>query len=174
MWQNLSNFVMTWLDPIGVVIGLTVTLPVFWTWYEIVLGERRRRRRWFHELREEPGERPAILIVDLLPGRDIQASVEKFRAADPRLASVPADRIFRLQRHKPLKPGDLPALHDQLRQTAARLLATGADRLHYFHAGPAICAALVGAEFSNALPVFLYQHRPEGGYHNYGPLKPQP
>ena len=48
--------------------------------------------------------------------------------------------------------------------------AAGTDCVHYFHAGPAIAAALVGAEFANGARVLLYQH--EGGnYCNFGPLR---
>ncbi len=94
MWQTISHFVMTWLDPIGVVIGLLVALPVIWTWWEVVFGEKRQRRRWFDEVRKKPGSRPAILIVDLLPGKDIVNSVERFRTSQPGLRNIPSCRIF--------------------------------------------------------------------------------
>ncbi len=170
MWQTVTDFVMTWLDPIGVVIGLLVTLPVFWTWYEVVVGERRRRRRWFNETRRHAGQRPAILIVDLLPDRDIRISVEHFRTAYPPLRAIPDDRIFVVSRSRAVCSDDMPGLQEEFRLTAGRLIACGADRVHYFHAGPAIAAAMVGAEFANAVPVYLYQ-RQNGGYENFGPLR---
>ncbi len=170
MWQTLSGFIMTWLDPIGVVLSLVVTIPVFWTWYEVIFGERRRRRKWFQEVRGQKGERPAILIVDLLPGKDIRASVERFRAHQPLLQTIPKDRIFVLSRERPLQAEDMPDLHHELRQIIAQISTCGADQIHYFHAGPAVVAALVGAELANTAQVLVY-HQQHGTYHNFGPLR---
>ena len=65
----------------------------------------------------------------------------------------------------------MPDLHRELRQVAAQLLIAGADCIHCFHAGPAVVAALVGAEFANGARLLLYHH--EGGqYRNFGPLRP--
>ena len=124
----LRAFIADWLDPLGIVLGLIALVPIFWTWWDVVFGRRRRQRRWFAEISRRPGERPAILIVDL------------------------------------------PELHRELRKEAAQLLNAGTDCIHYFHAGPAIAAALVGAEFANGARVLFYQH--EGGsYRNFGPLR---
>lgn len=172
MWEQSSEFVATYLDPIGVVLGLVVTIPIFATWYEVTIGRHRRHRRWFHEMRERPGQVPAILILDLLDGKDVRTSVERFRQTQPDLKDIPADRIFRIARDKKLVPNDLPKLHSELRGLAATILLSGTDTLHYFHAGPACIAALVGAEFSNAVRVLLYQHNPHtGSYENFGPLR---
>lgn len=167
----LRAFIAAWLDPIGVVLGLLALVPIVWTWWDLVFGRRRRERRWFDDIRRRPGKRPAILIVDLLPGRDVRAAVENFRRQDPALAAVPDERIVVIERDTPLTPAALPDLHRELRAAAARLLKAGTDCIHYFHAGPAIAAALVGAEFANGARVLLYQH--EGGsYRNFGPLRP--
>jgi len=175
MWQTFTDFVMTWLDPVSVVIGLVVTLPVFWTWYEVVLGERRRRWRWFRQLRNNPGQRPALLIVDLLPDKNVHAAVELYRRRHPELANIPGDRVVIVRRDKRLTPDDMPPLHKELRKAAAKIVAAGADTVHYFHAGPAIAAALVGAELANTVKVCLYHHEPNNnGYRNYGPLKIEP
>lgn len=45
-------------------------------------------------------------------------------------------------------------VHNELRHVATQLLKAGADRIHYFHAGPAV--ALVGAEFANGACVLFY------------------
>ncbi len=173
MWQTAYDFIMTWLDPIGIVLGLIAAVPLFWTWYEVIFGERRRRRRWFESVRRDPGARPAILIVDLLPNKDIRTLVEKFRAADPALKDIPDDHILHVVRDKPLTPEAMPELLREIRAAAAGILARGADKVHYFHAGPAVAAAPVGAEFANAVPVILY-HFQDGKYHNFGPLRPPP
>ena len=166
----LRALIANWLDPLGVVLGLIALVPIIWTWWDVVFGRRRRERRWFAEISRQPGERPAILIVDLLPGKDVHATVENFRRAVPELAAIPDARILSIVREQPLTPADLPELHRELRATAAQLLKAGTDCIHYFHAGPAIAAALVGAEFANGARVMLYQH--EGGsYRNFGPLR---
>lgn len=172
MWDQITDPIMIYLDPVGVVIGVLIAIPVMLTWWEVSFGRRRQQRRWFQEIRRQPGERPSILILDLLAGRDIRASVERFRRAQPGLAEIPEERLFCLARGKPLTPGEMPALHDELRTLAARTITSGTDTLHYFHAGPACAAALVGAEFANACRVILYQHSAESGtYLNFGPLK---
>ena len=166
----LRAFIGAWLDPLGIVLGLVAMVPIFWTWWDVVFGRRRRERRWFAEIRRQPGERPAILIVDLLPGKDVHAAVENFRRRDDALAAIPDARIVSIVREQPLTPADLPNLHRALRAAPAPLLKAGTDCIHYFHAGPAIAAALVGAEFANGARVLLYQH--EGGsYRNFGPLR---
>jgi hypothetical protein len=168
--ETLRTFIADWLDPLGVVLGLVALVPIIWTWWDVVFGRRRRERRWFAEISRRPGERPAILIVDLLPGKDVHAAVENFRRRDPPLAAIPDERIRCIVREHSLTPADLPDLHRELRAAAAQLLKAGADCIHYFHAGPAIAAALVGAEFANGARVLLYQH--EGGtYRNFGPLR---
>ena len=148
MWEQIPDFIMTYLDPIGVVIGLVIAVPVLWTWYEVAFGQHRRRRRLFLALREHPGRRPGILILDLLAGKEVRASVERFRQTDAALKDIPKDRVFCLTRGASLTLDDLPGLHDELRSVAARALADGIDVLHYFHAGPACVAAVVGGEFA--------------------------
>ncbi len=170
MWEQFSNVVMTYLDPIGVVVGLIIAIPVLWTWYEVAFGQRRRRRRLFQEMRAHPGQRPGILILDLLAGKDVSASVERFRQTDSALKEIPPERVLCLSRDSSLTPDDLPGVHDELRGLAARALINGIDVLHYYHAGPACVAAVVGGEFANTCRVILYQHD-HGTYINFGPLK---
>jgi hypothetical protein len=172
MWDQLSGGIMTYVDPIGVVVGVLIAIPVLLTWWEVTLGRRRQQRRWFRELRSQPRERPAILVLDLLAGKDVAASVERFRQSNPGLRAVPPELVFRLTRDACLTPDHMPGLHEELRALAARVITSGADTLHYFHAGPACMAALVGAEFANACRVILYQHSPRsGGYVHFGPLR---
>ncbi|MGK2925601.1 MAG: hypothetical protein ACSLE2_08260 [Lysobacterales bacterium] len=167
----LRAFIADWLDPIGVVLGLLALVPIVWTWWDVVFGRRRRERRWFNAIRRQPGERPAILIVDLLAGKDVRASVENFRRQQPALAAIPDDRILVLHRDRAITAQDMPDLHRELRHAAAQLLKTGADCIHYFHAGPAVVAALVGAEFANGARLLLYQYG-DGYYTNFGPIRP--
>ena len=170
MWQSFSDLVMTYLDPIGVVIGILIAIPVLLTWYEVTLGQRRQRRRLPRELQGNPGERPGLLILDLLPGKDVCPAVERFRQGDDLLRAIPPERQFSLARARVLTPEDMPDLHQDLRKLAARVVGEGVDVLHYFHAGPAVAAALVGAELANGCRVILYQHD-QGTYLRFGPLK---
>jgi hypothetical protein len=170
MWQPFSDFVMTYVDPVGVVVGLLIAVPVFWTWYEVAVGQRRQRRRLYRALRRDPGGRPGMFVLDLLPGKDVRPAVERFRQTDAVLRSIPPERLFCLTRDRALTPEDLPRLHEDLRKLAARIVAEGVDVLHFFHAGPAVAAALVGCEFANGCRVMLYQHD-HGDYVNFGTLK---
>lgn len=171
MADALRAFIAAWLDPIGVVLGLLALVPIVWTWWDVVFGRRRRERRWFDDIRRQPGERPAILIVDLLAGKDVRASVENFRRRQPALAAIPDERILVVRRDRAITAQDMPDLQRELRGVAAQLLKAGADCIHCFHAGPAVVAALLGAEFANGARVLLYHH--EGGkYCNFGPLRP--
>lgn len=166
----MKEFIYEWLDPIGVVVGLIVTVPVFWTWWDIVFGRRQREQRWFREIRAQSGTRPAILIVDLLQDRDVKMAVERFRQKIPALKTIPEERIVTVARSHHLKPEEVAALQRDLRDAAARLLKCGVDTIHYFHAGPAAVAAMVGAEFANTARVLVYQHE-AGEYVNFGPLR---
>lgn len=166
----MLTFITKVLDPLGIVLGLVALVPLFWTWWEVVIGRRRRERRWFAEIRRQPGERPGLLIVDLLPGKEIRASVENYRLAQPALADIAEDRIRVVWRDAALRPEDMSALQEELRIGAAQLLKAGVDCIHCFYAGPAVAAALVGAEFANGARLLLYHH--EGSaYTNFGPLR---
>lgn len=172
MWEIFSNFVMAWLDPIGVVLGLLISIPIIWTWYEITFGRRRRERRWYREVKNKPGERPGILVVDLLPGKNVRTDVENCRQQSANLKAIPRDRIVTISRDKRITPEDIPKLTKDIRQASAQLMSSGVDTLHYYHAGPAMTAAIVGAEFANGCRVLLYQHK-QSGYENFGPLRPE-
>lgn len=168
--MDLRAFIMDWLDPISVLVGLAIAVPVFWTWYDVVWGRRRRQRQWFRQARADAGARPAVLVVDLLPGKDVRAQVAHFLAGVPELDSVPDERRFHLERRQPLKPDDLPDLARELRARAADIARAGCDTVHCFYAGPTVVAALIGAEFANAARCLLYQYQ-NGRYENWGPIR---
>ncbi len=170
MFEKINIFIMTWLDPIGVVVGLVMFVPVVLTWYEVTLGRRRRERKWRRQVAREPGSRPGILIVDLLPGKKIGVAVENHRQQDKALKPIPRDRIFLVQRDRPLTPDDMPQLARDIANQSAAALQAGVDTLHCFYAGPAPGAALVGAELANGCRVILYHHN-KGRYENFGPLR---
>lgn len=171
MLESLIAFTNDVLDPVGIWLGIVFAVPIFWTWYDVSLGRSRRYRTWLREASREPGARPAILIVDLLPKKDVRASVEHYRAGSEALKAIPDERIFVVAREAWLEPDDAPALVGDVQAVAAEILRSGADVVHYFHAGPVFAAAVVGAEFANAgCRVLLYQNE-QGKYVEFGPLR---
>lgn len=165
------DFVTNVLDPLGVVVGLLLAIPIVWTWIDVAFLGASRRKAWLRQIRSEPGRRPSILIVDLLPdGKSMVPQVEKFRLGVDNLKDIPADRVFTLSRDTWLSPEQMVDFVADLRRTAGNIFASGTDVLHVFFGGPAIAAAVVGAEFANACQVLLYQHD-HGTYVNMGPLR---
>ena len=159
------------LNPISIWLSVIVSVPIFWTWWDLVIGRRYRHRRWQDEVSRQAGSRPAILIVDLLPKKNIRAAVEHFRAGYDDLRAIPEEHIFVVSRDAWLEPSDAPGLVLDIQAAAAEILRCGADVLHYFHAGPVFASAVVGAEFANAgCRVLLYQNE-QGHYVNFGPLR---
>lgn len=152
------------------VIGIVVALPIFQTWYEVIFGEERRRRRWLNEVKRSPGVRPGVLIIDVLPKKSIEASVRKYLAETPEFSRV-GDRIQIVKREKPLTPDQMASLAEDIRHAYRALLDASCDIIHLFHGGPDVSALLVGAELSNGPRVILY-HYDQGKYVNYGPLEP--
>jgi len=169
--QVVLDFIRDVLDPIGIVVGLIVAVPIFWTWWQVVFGERRQRRRWLAEVVRQAGARPGILIIDLLPGKDIAASVRHCVAADEALKTVPEERTIAVKRDAPMQPDDVAAYAGHMRRAGRQLLDAGCDVIHLFYGGPAIGAAIAGAELSNGPRVLLY-HYEQGRYVRFGPLEP--
>ena len=171
MFEALSKLVMTYLDPISVVVGLIAAIPIFWTWYQVVFGERRRIRRTYKELREDPGNRPGIIIFDFLKGRNAELQVERFRQNSEELKNVPDERRLVFSHEKHVTPEDIPELQREIRDAARTIMLQGVDRIHIFYGGPGVLAAMIGAEFSN-MPVTIYQFETASGtYVNFGPLR---
>ena len=171
--DTVLHIIHTWLDPVSIVFGIILAVPVFATWYTVTLGEKRRRRRWFREAMRQPGNRPGLLVIDLLPGKDVGVMVEQYRQQHEALKAMPRERMATIQRDTPLEAKDMPELVGDIRAAASRLMRQGVDTVHYFHAGPAVVAALAGAEFANGCRVLLYQYG-AGGYRCFGPLQAAP
>jgi len=170
--QALLDFIHNTLDPLGILVGLILAVPVFSTWYQVVWGNQRRYRQYLRTIRATPGNRPAILIVDLLPERNIRAAVENYCGQSAALRDIPRERMFYLQRDG-LGIYQLDDFKAAIRRQVGEMYAQGVDRIHYFHAGPAMAAAMVGAELGNGCPVLLYHHEGQG-YQSFGLLKLPP
>jgi len=168
--QWLRDFIVDVLEPVDIVIGIILAVPIFWTWWAVTFGRRWQYRRWFKEIARKPGSRPAILIVDLLEQKEIAASVHRYRQSSDQLKDIPDDRIFTVSREKRLRPDDIVDLVREIRNVAANVIRAGIDTVHLFYAGPVIPPAIIGAEFANTCRVILYQHTQEG-YESWGPLR---
>ncbi|SFF47504.1 hypothetical protein SAMN04488120_10557 [Fontimonas thermophila] len=161
----------TLVDRIGIVVGLVVAVPIFWTWWQVTFGIQRRRRRWLREISQTPGARPGVLIIDQLAGRDVRVAVERYLASNPALAAIPSDRRQVVKRDSMLMPEHTADFARDLRSAVRRLQDAGVDVIHCFHAGPDVSAMIAGAELSNGPRVLLY-HFEQGSYQNFGPLEP--
>lgn len=170
VWQAFVQFTADYVDPIGVWLGVLLAVPIVATWYQVTIGKKRRHRRWAIEIRKRRGNRPAILVVDLLEGKSVLSSVERFRVNYETLKDIPPERIFIVTRDRRIGADDMGALSQEMREKAGEILQNGTDVLHVFFGGPCIAAALIGAEFANACRVILY-HQQQGDYINWGPLR---
>lgn len=160
-----------WTDRIGIVIGLVLAIPVLWTWWQVVFGDHRKRRRWLREVSRRPGKRPGALIVDCLPQRDIATCVQHYLADAGLDSLIPADRRISIQRNEALTAEDIDPFARDILDGVAKLLRAGVDVIHVFFAGPGVAALVVGAHLRNGPRCTLY-HYEQGRYLPFGPLEP--
>ena len=171
--SNIWNFLI-WLadllDPINSLIGLATTIIAGFTGF-LVWRESRRHRRWWQEIRQQPGKRPAILVLDLLPGVNTRAQVENFRQQQEHLRDIPDDRIAVVERQEKLLPEHMPDLQRELHEKVNLLKAAGADRIHLFLAAPQPATAVAGAILASSATTLYHHDRELGTYVNYGQLR---
>ena len=169
--QMLNEFTMKYLDPLGIWIGLLLAIPVFSTWF-IVLGQKRQNKKIWQQARKVTGNLPAVLIVDILPGKDISTNVRQHLNSEDTFKNIPEERIITLTWGQSLKPNDMPDFTLQLRKAISQIYNTGADRIYLFFGGPNSAATVIGSELANNIPTILYQYNiVQGKYENFGPLK---
>lgn len=168
---------MGWIDSFlgvtnkwGGVVGLLSLIPIIWTLIEVRLGKKRRHKMWVKEAREATSERAAILLCDFKDGNMVQ----QFRASqktDPRLKSVPDDRIVELKFNKShITQDDLPEIARRIKEKRHELGKIGADIVYLAYGGPCVIATMVGAELSNGFMVNLLHY--EGSHYTiWGPME---
>jgi hypothetical protein len=165
--------VITNIDPY---LGILAFVPILLTFSEVWFGRRRRHQKWLQEIIKNPGGRPAILVVDILPGREIAASVEVFRQQSDALKAIPQERIFKIDAvsiavaSTELAPTDMMQFSHRTRVVASEIYKAGVDVIHYFHSGPLPTVAIVGAALANGPRVMMYHWR-QGSYESWGPIK---
>ncbi|RMI03458.1 MAG: SAVED domain-containing protein [Calditrichaeota bacterium] len=163
----MRDFIMTWLDPISVVVGLIVSIPIFWTWWEVTLGRKRRHKAWYENARKGKSV-DAVLIVDLLAGADMKPEV--LRHLKQQGVEVEDSHVFEMNEHGEVTPENLPDLVARLRALLADVSRLAPGELHVFFGGPSGFAMLVGAELANKGNVHIYQ-RTHGKYQDWGPIR---
>lgn len=163
----MIEFIMTWLDPISIVVGLIATVPIFWTWWEVAFGRRRRHAKWYKDARSGKAV-DAVLIVDLLAKEDMRPEIVRFLAGKG--IGIANERIFELNEHCELKAEHLPELVTKLREKIGEISRLAPGHLHLFYGGPAAFAMVVGAELANKGNIHIYQ-RTNGQYYDWGPIR---
>lgn len=161
------------IDKASQVTGLVtdfIGLPSILITLGLVWGRERRRKRELQAIRETPGVRPAVLIVDVGEG-SIRPAVENWLRQQVAFQDFPPDRIHHLDHpDQRLEVEQIDTFMDGFRQTERKIMNSGCDKIHLFFRGPAVLAAMIGAELSNRTTVILYHKNPNSDYANWGPL----
>ncbi|MDP2752378.1 MAG: SAVED domain-containing protein [Rhodocyclaceae bacterium] len=159
------------LDRASIAVGIILAIPVFWTWWQVVFGERQQRKKRLADISRSPGHRPSILIVDLLPGKNIKGGVVEHIHKDAELKKIPKELIQEIVHTQALRTTETLDLVNEMRTAIRKLMESGVDVIHLFYGGPGIAALLLGAELSNGARVLMY-HYEQGSYLNFGVLEP--
>lgn len=162
--------VWDWIDKMSQITGILAFLPILGTLW-LVWGQERRRRRELKAIREAPGDRPAVLIIDIGSGGSIRGQVENFIGQQESLRQVlDSNNISCISRNHDLNRDEVDGIVKELRQSLDTMRNKGVTKVHLFYKGPVALAAMIGAELSNQTPTVLYQHMKNIGYENWGPL----
>ncbi len=171
---EIKNIIMNYLDPIGIVIGLVLAIPILWTWYDLVWGKRKRLREYSKRARTGTGAIPSILIVDLLDkDKNVAGAARTYAARNEILQHIPEERIVEIKKNKVFTPEDMPDLASDMNKALEQLFAHCTDEVYLFLGCPVFASALVGAELSNAYCKVHLMHKggAQGEYVDYGPVK---
>lgn len=158
---------------IGLLSGVALVMALLLFIFRKGLKNELAHERWFRRMRNITGRAPAILIVDLLPGRNIAVGAEFFAHENKILSYIPEDRYFHLRwnEDESITPESMSLLAVRLRQLHDQLIEAKVDVLYLFYGGPAIVSAMIGAEFANSSFTVILYHHAQGFYINLGPLK---
>lgn len=167
------------LSGVEVYISLLTFASAAGTFLIVTLGQKRKERQILNRLIQDPGEKPAVFIVDLVQGRNMKHDILNYLSNNENLRDINEDRIVILNEQdlscgNNVTPSDINEFIEVLRKKENELNDIGYDVIHYFHGGPAMLAALVGARWGNWGRVNLYQHSPGaagGSYQAWGPLR---
>jgi len=159
-----------------VYISLGTFAFVLLTYLFVKRRQRVLERKILDEFRGNPGSKPAVFILDLYKSGDIKHDVVGYMSQNAQLKDIGDDRIVVLSDKdlscgNNISPENIQEFLGVLQRKENELRQVGFDVIHYFHGGPAMIAALIGARWGNQRRVDLYQHTPGIGYQNWGPLR---
>ncbi|MCB9367138.1 MAG: hypothetical protein H6508_08170 [Calditrichaeota bacterium] len=148
---------LEWLDRYNLLIHFLATIPIVWTWWEVVFVRRRREAIWSRSAKRSPGSRPAVVVISLAKF-DISKSVQAFLTTDESLKKALNDkRIFTVSNeNEPLQASDMPEIAKRLDRLSKDVISSAADVVHVFCAAPMPVAILAGAVFGNRGDIRLY------------------
>jgi len=162
MIPAMKTWVMTYLDPLGIIIGLIVAIPVFWSWW-ILLGNQRRQQKLVEHIKKTTGDRPCALAISV--GSNDIANQVQVHLHDHQL-----DMTLETCHYQHLTTDSVVDFVKGLRKTRAKLMEKGIGKVHLFYFGPIAGALLIGDVFSNGSVSIYYYNRDKGGYECWGPL----
>lgn len=157
-WESIWSVV----DRIGIVIGLTITVPIFWSWY-LLVTTKRRQKTFIKSLEKLSGNRPAAVLIDIGVGDSENQVIAYLK--EKNLDVVPLKiNIEKLQKD------ELQSFVEKLHAIKAGAMSKGADRLHLFYKGPVVGALIVGEVFSNTAVTIYHFEKTTGSYESWGSL----
>lgn len=148
--------------------GILTFLPILITLWTVTVGERRRRQLWRLKIGKDPGEHPAILIVDLHQTADIKLNVEQFLQRQQ--IQIDASRWFVVNRTIRLTAEHMPDLAKAISDTVADIIRSGADVVHVFYAGPVVPAMFVGVQLRTYRALLYQWNQTISTFEPWGPL----
>ncbi len=171
-WISFAQFTNDYIGPIESNLSIIEIVFVILIFFKISVGQKRRQRKVTNELRNQQGNRPAILVLDLNPRKNIRNDVERCRQLDPELAKISDNLVKEITWSREITPDDTVEIVKQLRQANSEFALEAVDQINFFFSGPSPVAALVGAEFVNSCPVRLYHYdASRSTYMNWGPIR---
>lgn len=165
-----------WLGTAANYCGVLTTVPIVWTWI-LAVRDKRRQTKIINIIKNNPGQRPIILIISLLREKqDIRNQVEKYRQKDDNLKNIEEVIVISIDdiagNASELTPEHLSKFMGRVSDEIGKIYRNATDVIHYFHGGPFPTAAMVGAQFANGPQVLLYHwNRDKSTYENWGPLR---
>jgi len=124
---------MSWLGILmGLLAGVALVMAFLLFIFRKGLQNELSHERWFQRMRNVTGRAPAILIVDLLPGRNIAVGAESFAKDNKLLSYIPDDRYFylRWKEDEAITPESMTLLALRLRQLHDQLIEAKVDVLY--------------------------------------------
>lgn len=168
--DGLLSFTQQVLDPIGVWVGLVISIPVFWTWWSLTWGKDRQIKIWLKKAKQGAGSNPAVLIVDLLANTEMKPQVIQYLKKCG--ITISDDRMEVIDRKADIAPDDMPQIAKEVYQAVGKMNYMAADVVHVFFGGPGCVGLLLGAELAN-LPCQVHFHQASRGqgYQDFGPIR---